>query len=423
MSQYRRLAGLTAIALASLAATTASSASASSSCSNYTWQSSPKVIVHESEFLAGGGTTSSETDMVNAVKHVVDQFNAIGGTSAKITKVETTTDPFVYNSGKKDGAIHVGFGTRDDIKAANNGNDADGVTHPARYTDCSIKQADILFPDPDATEGGAPVMWDYETPFGAGDGRKFYDASTTDPDGSTWFRPSFLHELEHAWDFKHLQGEYTFMTHRFPAGFPWANGAANDAIRPLPYEVGVLRDLYPASGTRYDVAPLNTWFGPPINADDDAGSQVDLCKPSLGSAFSDAVDGSDTTGLTCGVDGSASGATTVCPGDSLKTRVALANYSTDSMRVTTKLYFSADDKWQSTDVASADSHTKTLDAATSGISRRDYAVPTLAPGTYRPILYTDSEHVDANGTADPSTEVTNWVPLLGTVTVSSASGC
>lgn len=423
MSQYKRLTGLTAIALASLAATTASSASASSSCANHTWQSSPKVIVHESEFLDGGGTTSSAADMVNAVQHVVDQFNAVGATSAKITSVQTTMDPFVWNSGKKDGAIHVGFGTRDDIKAATNGKNADGVTLPARYSDCTIKQADILFPDPESTEGGAPVMWDFETPFGAGDGRKFYDATSTDPDGSTWFRPSFLHELEHAWDFKHLQGEYTFMTHRHPAGFPWANRAANDAVRPLPYEAGVLRDRYPASGTRYDVAALNTWFGPPNTPDDDAGSQINLCKPSLGSAFSDSVDGSDTTGLTCGVDGTASGATSVCAGDTLRTRVALANYSTTSMVVTTQLYFSEDEKWQSSDVESTSAKQKTLDAATSGLSRGEFTVPTLSPGVYHPILHTISEHMNTDGSPDTASLQSDWIPLLGTVTARSALSC
>src|SRR3954468_23742923 len=112
MSQYTRLAGLAAIALASLttAGAAASSASASSSCSNYTWQSSPKVIVHESEFLDGGGEAGSAADMGNAVQQGVDQFHAVAAPSAKITKVEPTADPFVYNSGDKDGAIHVGFG-------------------------------------------------------------------------------------------------------------------------------------------------------------------------------------------------------------------------------------------------------------------------------------------------------------------------
>src|SRR5215470_5667292 len=99
MSQYTRLAGLTAIALAAVAAAGASSASAGSTCSSHTWQSSPKVIVHESEFLDGGGDSTSAADMVNAVRQVVDQFNAVGATSAKITKVETTMDPFVWNSG------------------------------------------------------------------------------------------------------------------------------------------------------------------------------------------------------------------------------------------------------------------------------------------------------------------------------------
>jgi hypothetical protein len=418
MSHRTRLAGLTAIALASLTAAGTSSASASSSCSDYTWQSSPKVIVHESEFLDGGGDASSAADMINAVQQVVDQFNAVGATSAKITKVETTTDPFVWNSGKKDGAIHVGFGTRDDVKAANNGNDAAGVTHPAKYTDCTIKQADIIFPNQESPNLDAPVMWDFGTPFGAGDDRKFYDATPTDSVNSTWFRPSFLHELEHAWGFTHLQGEYTFMTHRDPAGFPWANRPANDAVRPLPYEAGVLRELYPATGTRYDVAALNTWWGPPNTATDSAGSQIDLCKPSLGGAFSDAVDAP-----TCGVDGSASGSTSVCPGDELKTRVALANYSTESMQVTTELYFSPDEQWQATDAASPDAHVKNLDAESSGLSRREYSVPALAAGTYRPIVHTTSGHIEADGSSDAGSEVSDWIPLRGTVTVRSPLSC
>jgi hypothetical protein len=418
MSHYTRLAGLTAIALASLAAAGASSASAGSSCSDYTWQSSPKVIVHESEFLDGGGDAGSADDMVNAVRQVVDQFNAVGATSAKITSVQTTSDPFVYNSGKKDGAIHVGFGTRDDVLAAA-GKNADGVTDPAKYTsDCSIKQADILFPNQDSPDGGGTVMWDFSTPFGAGDDRKFFDAGSTDSAKSTWFRPSFLHELEHAWGFTHLQGEYTFMTHRNPAGFPWANRPANDAVRPLPYEAAVLRDLYPASGTRYDVAPLNTWWGPPNTEEDKAGSQIDLCKPSLGAAFSDAVDAD-----TCGVDGTASGSTDVCAGDALKTRVALANYSTERMQVTTQLYFSSDEKWQATDVASPEAYLKPLDDATSGLSRREYTVPTLTPGTYRPILRTSSVRLLADGSTDPSTEVTDWIPLRGTVTARGPLSC
>ncbi len=415
------LAGAPGSALSSAAAAPMrSTSSASTSCADYTWQKSPKVIVHESEFLDGGGDSGSAADMVNAVQRVVDQFNAIGATSAKITKVETTTDPFVFASGNKDGAIHVGFGTRDDIKAANNGNDADGLTGPAEATaDCSIKQADILFPDqnsPDA-DSGATVMWDFGTPFGTHDGRKFYDATATDSASSTWFRPSFLHELEHAWGFKHVQGEYTFMTHRLPAGFPWANRPSKDSVRSLPYEVGVLRSLYPASGTRYDVAALNTWWGPPYTTDDDAGSQIDLCKPSRGDAFSDAVDGSDTTGLTCGVNSTktVAGSTEVCSGDTLRTRYTLANYSTASMNVTTILSFSTDEQYtnDSSEPKSSDAGHDVLDAESSDVFQQSFTVPPLAAGTYRPILYTISE----DEAADANSVKADWIPLRGTITV------
>jgi hypothetical protein len=419
MSPYKRLAGLATLALASLAASTAP-ASASGTCANYTWKSSPKVIIHESEFLDGGGTAASLADMENAVQQVVDQFNAIGATSAKITSVTTTTDPFVYASGKQDGAIHVGFGTRQDILDANDGEDADGVTGPARASSgCSLKQADILFPDQDSSEQTSkPLMWDFGTPFGSGDARKFYDATPTDAADSTWFRPSFLHELLHAWDFHHTIG-YTFMTHRLPAGFPWANRPANDSIRPLPYEVGVLRDLYPASGTRYDLATLDTWWSTPYTPDDDAGSQVDLCKPSLGGKYSQAATGSDTTSLTCGVDGTKAGSTSVCQGDKLKTRVTIANYSTKHMNITTELFFSTDEKFKDTEPDSPSWTNVGLNAESSGAFKGEYTVPLLSPGTYRPIL----RIVALDDAADADSVRTDWIPLLGTIKAGGVGDC
>ena len=89
------------------------------------------------------------------------------------------------------------------------------------------------------------------------------------------------------------------------------------------------------------------------------------------------------------------------------------------MLVTTQLYFSADERWQSSDIESVDANQKSLDAATSGLSRKQFTVPTLTAGTYRPILHTISEHVNTDGSGDSASLQSDWIPLRGTVTVGS----
>lgn len=107
----------------------------------------------------------------------------------------------------------------------------------------------------------------------------YYDAGPTDIAGKTWFRPSFLYELLHAFGFNHTLTRYSFMNHRGNGGFPWANREPDDAVRPLPDEIATLRRLYhPASDSRYDVAALNTWYAPPGDPDDDAAWQSS-CAP------------------------------------------------------------------------------------------------------------------------------------------------
>jgi hypothetical protein len=47
----------------------------------------------------------------------------------------------------------------------------------------------------------------------------------------------------------------------------------------------------------------------------------------------------------------------------------------------------------------------------------------LSAGTYRPILHTTSEHVNADGSLDATTKVSDWIPLLGTVTAGGPLSC
>lgn len=152
----------------------------------------------------------------------------------------------------------------------------------------------------------ASETWNFGTPFTTWHGDDpsqtayaYYDAGPTDIAGKTWFRPSFVHELLHAFGFNHTLTRYSFINHRGNGGFPWANRERDDAVRPLPDEIATLRRLYPASDSRSDVAALNTWYAPPGDSDDDAAWQVKLCTPSLGTAWSPT-----TSDGPCGVNGS-----------------------------------------------------------------------------------------------------------------------
>jgi hypothetical protein len=176
----------------------------------------------------------------------------------------------------------------------------------------------------------------------------------------------------------------------------------------LPYDALVLRARYPGSDSRYDVAVLNTWYEAPADPDDDAGDQIELCKPSLGASWS-----ADTSSGTCGKSGS----TTACAGDTLRTRYTLANYSTDSMTVGAWLYFSTDETWDGTEPISATSHNFDVNQAKSTLRDTDtWTVPTLTRGvTYHPIVRVIAEHVGTNG-ADAHSVRADWIPLRGTVT-------
>jgi hypothetical protein len=383
-------------------------------CANYKWASSPRIVVHVSEFADDGGSFGDSLRSLAAINEVVDAFNDIGGTSASVTSVNTTTDPFNYGARPTDPVPTIHFGWTNNIAALNNGNPAGAITKPMHdKATCTMTGAYIAFPDT-ADPGG--MRWDYGTPFSTS-GSEWFDATPTDSSGKTWFRPSFLHELLHAFDFHHLQGQYTFMTHRSPAGFPWANRAESGAMRPLPYEIGELRRLYPASGTKYEVAALNTWFGPPTDPTDDAGGQYQLCLPSLGANTFPM----DNWSGTCGVDpgpgfGTPGSTTSACSGTTLRTRFTIANSSTTSMNVSASLWFSRDETWDSGDIDSATFHTAQLNAGTSELQELTWTVPNVGRVfSYRPIVRIVAEHVRSDGSGDANSVRSDWIPLSGTV--------
>ena len=376
------------------------------------WTTQPRMLLHTSELAATGGSLGDGLLLLSAASDVMNQFNAIGATSARITSVETTTDPFSYEKPYSDPVptVHVGFASTAKI-AADRGStkSALGLTSE-RYMGSTCQPVVTI-----ELQDLASTTWAFSSPFASTEtkqGATFYNAGAVDPAGGTWFRPSLLHETLHAFDQNHTATQYATMNHRGDGGFPWANRPDNEAMRPLPYDVGLLRARYPASGTRWDVAALDTWFKVTADSEGGAADQYALCRASLGSDWQD-----ETASGNCG-DGEH---TVSAPGSTLWTRFALANYSTGSVDITAHLWLSRDDTWDSSDVPVAVEHVRHLDAATSKLVAATWTLPTLCSDEYRPIVVIDAKHVNADGTTDPASVKTNWIPLRGKIT--STWGC
>lgn len=364
-----------------------------SGCNPITWASQPKVVLHVSEF-AGPDFFQNIINLLqltDAMNDVHEQFNLVGGTAAQVTAFETSTDPFVFQTWFNDATpiIHVGFTSSATANPGGTFWNLDGA--------CNIIEAHIQFQDLTA------FGWTFSPP--SAHGELYYDVTLNNAAGDRYFRISYIHELLHAFGLAHSNDSYSMLNY---GDRPWANRVADDAIRPLPDDVEGLRDLYPLAGTRREVAVLSTWYTPaPAVGSYPAADQQQLCKPSLGSSWN-----SDLYADVCGLTASGvAGSTTVASGNTLRTRFAFANYSTESVDVNANIYFSTDDIWDATDVASVT--TRSFSASANGSSQqgRTWTVPSgLAAGDYYVI-------VRVIATTSSGVVVTDWIPLRGTVHV------
>ncbi|WP_426510926.1 hypothetical protein ACPPVO_09920 [Dactylosporangium sp. McL0621] len=367
-----------------------------------------KVVLHTAEYTGTGDNDAAA--LLQALKDVNRQIGLVGGTAAKITSTTSTTTPFVYGTPFNDTVptIHVGFVSS--IKEK----DAIGQTKQMSIASCAYNEVQIAFLDQAAFD------WDVRTPLDAGE--TLYGAGRWNAAGDTWFRPSYLHEVIHAFGLHHTHGSYAFMNY---GARPWANRAAADAIRPLPDDAHGLRDLYPATSTRSEVALLNTWMDPD-DTDHGAAQQKELCMPSTGVVLSTDLENPFAAycGASYGGPGrpTIGGSTTVCTGGGIVTRVALANYATDDVQTSLHMWFSTgDDVWTTTgDVKSADAFAQEVGENNSDLLTHSFTVPsTLTSGkVYRPIAQVDWWlDLDHDGVADPGTSAYDWIPLRGTITV------
>ncbi len=362
-------------------------------CTPITWATQPKVVLHTTEFAGPDFFQNliNLAQLTDAMNDIHAQFNLVGGTAAQVTSFELSTDPFVYGSWFNDPTptIHVGFTSDTTVKPG------DTTWNPD--ASCHIVEAHIQF------KNLSVYGWTFSHP--EVNGEQYYDVTLSDAAGDRYFRISYVHELLHAFGLAHSNDSYSMLNY---GDRPWANRPQDDAVRPLPDDVEGLRALYPLAGARYDVAVLNTWYDPVASTGSyPAANQRRLCKPSLGSDWN-----SDLFADVCGVTQSgASGSTTVASGDTLRTRFAFANYSTESVDVVASLYFSMDDTWDATDVASVTTRSFSVSANGSSQQGRTWTVPSgLAAGDYYVIARVVA-------TTSSGVVITDWIPMRGTVHV------
>lgn len=378
------------------------------------WATPPRVVVHTTEFENAGGEGLTD-DLHQAVLNVNAQVGAVGATSARVTTTVLTAGPYDADSLWFDPVptIHVGFDPDPDSNV--------GATRSFLSDNCEvILGATITMRAPDA------MSWNFGTP-----GDRFHETEYWDDSGAAWFRPPYLHELLHAFGLEHRGNAYSMMNY---GGKPWANRHFSSTMKPLPADVAYLRAEYPASGSRAEVAVLTTWF----DSDSDtwsngASTQWSLCTPSLGTSFGTNIFG-DTAGFPCGTGGAEGGSNEVCQGDTLRTRFALANYSTELVDLTAMLWFSTDDTYDWHDIPSPTRYETEVGESSSALNNRAWVVPDLpvtpwlgqidgarsaspvdpdldVPENVRGALYTPILRVTGT-TADGET-VSDWAPLRG----------
>ena len=109
------------------------------------------------------------------------------------------------------------------------------------------------------------------------------------------------------------------------------------------------------------------------------------------------------------------GATLVTPCDDLRAEVTIANPGGEDLDLELELWFSDDDRWDVGDTISRDVYNASVSAEDTVNRRRMYDIPRLDDGDY----FVISRVV---GTSWDGTQVSDWIPLRGGVTVKQCKG-
>jgi hypothetical protein len=369
-------------------------------CDPITWTSAPRVVLHVAE-LSPSFTLAQSFQLIDAMEDIHAQFNQVGATSAQVTSFELSSDPFVFKSWFNDAVptIHVGFTSN--ASAALGGTFWDNPNSACQYDEAHIQFQDV-----------GVANWNFNVPETSGE--KYYESGEKDASGAKYFRISYLHELIHSFGLSHSANSLSMLNY---GDRPWANRVGDDAIRPLPDDVEALRDLYPATGARTEVAVLNSWFDDTTLSSGayPAAQQTFLCQPSLGDTWDASIFADQ-----CGTSGGQPGSNLVCSGDTLRTRFALANYSTDDVDVEAHLWFSVDDQWDALDYESATTRQFTVNANVSSQQGRVWTVPSLPQGSVKTAWVDYYVIARVTATTPAGLVVNDWIPLRGTVRTGQA---
>jgi hypothetical protein len=270
---------------------------------------------------------------------------------------------------------------------------------------CQIVEADVFL------DTGTTWLWG--VPEDHGD--DYFAAPSSNASGR-YGRTVILHELGHTLSLAHSDTSYSFMN---STNRPWSNRAREKQVEPLPDDREALRFLYPSATAETDIAALVTWFDA-TQATGQATGRL-LCQPSGGDAFSPGF-----FDETCGVDAAGNpGPTTVCHGDTLYTRFALANYGTVPLDVDMELWFSRNtwlDVAAGADVQSTTTPaTLTVSATTAARRGVGFVVPTtVAYDTdYYPVVNLNT----GAGLASEESQQNNWIPLIGPIHIDTQANC
>ncbi len=361
---------------------------AQSGCDPITFAEPPRVVLHSTEMV--GFNLVEFLQVLAAMEDVHASFDAMGGTWAQVVDFEVVSDPFVFRTwyGDPQPTIHVGF-TSD--PTANPG----GTFWDVDTGSCTIREAHIQIQAADV------FSWSLMEP--SFYGLNYWEEGLSNATGR-YFRIMYVHELLHAFGLAHSNDGYGMLNY---GDRPWANRDLGDRIMPLPDDLQGLRALYPSSTARAEVAVLNTWFEPDNSGTTTypAADQIQLCSPAVGDAWADRYDD------LCATSNGGPGITEVCPGDDLRVRFTVANYSTDSVDLTAKAWFSTDevlDYAAGGDVRSPTTHDTTVHG--SGTRGRLFEVPTG-------LLFNREYHVivKVKGETTAGVRVSDWSPMIGTI--------
>ncbi|HET8935883.1 MAG TPA: hypothetical protein VFN67_20690 [Polyangiales bacterium] len=383
-----------AVLLSAAAPAAAYTARTQAGCTPITFASTPQVVLHTAEMSGFDFVTTLQ--LLDAIVDVHNQFNAVGGTTAAVASTITlSTNPFVFKQWFNDPTptIHVGF-------TSSASADPGATFWNVNSANCRILEAHIAIKNPDI------FSWRFTEPSYAGE--PWYMAGLTSPDGR-YFRIAYVHELLHAFGLAHSADGFAMLNY---GDRTWANRPEPERIKPLPDDIEGLRELYPGGSTRTEVGLFNSWYDPTQLSSGayPAASQAFLCAPSGGTGWAGRFASLCATAPV----------TQLCPGDTLYTRVAVANYGTDDVDVAMTMWLSQDDVLNtSADLAAPETRSFALGAQSSSQQGRVYSLPASAAFAteYTVIVKAVATEQTAAGSSS------DWVPLRGKIRTLPRSSC